>query len=573
MNKLIIIPWILLLLLSSCKHVDSKNNVPALTSPPAKQSATPKAYKPFTKDTLNILLLAEFAEHRGLFELALNNYVSQANKTKDPYVIERAYQIAQYLNSNPQQLDMALLWVSKAPDNIEANRAAALELTKNERSQEASRYFLKVLTNTDQLDFLNIANNNLTKKARQYVIDSLNNLLTSHPNNAQLIYSKTVLLAENGAKEQALTTLQTLPRAQQQQSAIILLKVYLLQNIGKPEQALNFLGRHIKNDSTNKELRLTYIQQLISQGKLVEAKQQFAQLIKQFPEEEELRYGYALICIENKEWDEAINNLKQLIDEGIDSDNIYFYLAGAYDSKGDKDSAFYNYSLVKDGENQPLAIINSAKILFDKKKLVEASQLLTAARKQNPEYATPFYLFEIDELINHNSIKQAWQLVSKALADQPHNTGLIYGRALVAEKLNNVRQAEQDLRQVIKLEPNNATALNALGYILADKTSRYKEALALIQQALKIEPDNPLTLDSLGWVNYKLGNLGAAASTLQQAYAKRPDPEIAAHLGEILWQQGQQQQAKIIWSKALEENPTNETLSETIFRLTGNKDL
>lgn len=547
--------------------------MPELSSPPAKQCATPKAFKPFTKDTLTSLLLAEFAERRGLFELALSNYVSQANKTKDPNVIERAYQIAQYLNSNPQQLDMALLWVSKAPDNIEANRAAALELTKNERGQEASSYFLKVLTNTDQLDFLNIANNNLTKKARQSVIAGLNNLLTSHPNNAQLIYSKTVLLAENGAKEQALTTLQTLPKAQQHQPAIILLKVYLLQNIGKPEEALNFLEQHIKTDSTNKELRLTYIQQLISQGKLVEAKQQFAQLIKQFPAEEELRYGYALICIENKEWDEAISNLKQLIDEGLDSDNIYFYLASAYDSKGDKDSAFYNYSLVKGGENQPLAIINSAKILFDKKQLVEASQLLTGARKQNPEYATAFYLFEIDELINNNSIKQAWQLVSKALADQPQNTGLIYSRALVAEKLNNVTQAEQDLRQVIKLEPNNATALNALGYILANRTSRYKEALALIQQALKIEPDNPLTLDSLGWVNYKLGKLAAAASTLQQAYIKRPDPEIAAHLGEVLWQQGQQQQAKTVWSKALEENPTNETLKETIFRLTGNKDL
>lgn len=571
MHKLLLVPYILISLLCSCKLFNSNSTVTLPNLP--KQPVNSKIYRPLPKDSLNNLLIAEFAERRGQFDLALNNYVSEAKKTKDIEVIKRTYQIAHYLNNDHQQLNMALLWVFETPYDIDANRAAAIELIKNDRNNEAMIYLLKVLASSQQLDFLNIANNNLSKKAHQNLISSLDNLLITHPNNVQLIYSKTILLTEIGANEQALTSLQTLPKDQQQLSAIVLLKVYLLQNIGKPNEALYILQEHIKNDTHNKELRLSYAQQLINQGKLVEAKHQFAELIKQYPDEEELRFGYALICIENKEWDEAIKYLKEMISNGIDSDNIYFYLASAYNEKGDKESAFYNYTLVKSGENHLLAIINSAKILFDKKQYTEAKQLLIIARKQNPEYDIALYLFEIEQLININYIDQAWQLVNSALINKPNNTDLLYCRSIVAERSNDLRQAEKDLRYIIKLQPNNATAINALGYILVNRTTRYNEALTLIQQAFNLDPGSPAILDSLGWVNYKLGNLVTALNLLQQAYAKYPDPEVAAHLGEVYWQQGQQQQAKTIWLKALNDNPKNTPLMETIFRLTGKKDL
>lgn len=572
MNKLSLIPCVLIILLSSCKLLDS-NKVAEKPQPIQQQPIIKPPVKPFTKDTLSSLLTGEFAERRGQFELALKNYVTQANKTKDPQIVERAYQIAHYLNSSPEQLDMAVLWVAISPNNIDANRAAALQLTKNERASEAIPYFEKVLTNTDQLDFLNIANSNLTKKARLEVINSLDRLLITHPNNAQLNYSKAVLLAETGANEQALTTLQNLPDKYQQQSPALSLKVYLLQSVGRPDDALDLLAKVAKENPTDKQLQLTYAHLLISQGKLVEAKQQFAAMMKQYPDDEELRFGYALICIENKEWDEAIDYLKQLIANGITTDVIYFYLATAYYEKGDKDAALESYALVTEGENYLVAVNNMAKILFEKKQITEAQQLLANARKQQPVFIIPLYLFETEELLNLNYTTQAWQLINKALQEHPNNTNLLYSRSLVAEKRNDITQAEQDLRQIIRLEPKNSSAINALGYILANRTSRYKEALQLIQQALKLDPASPAILDSLGWVNYRLGNLAEASKYLQQAYENYPDPEVAAHLGEVLWKQDKQQQAKNIWTEALTKDPQNQTIKETIRRLTGTKDL
>lgn len=571
MNKLSLILCALFILLSSCKAFDS-NKVAQKPQPIQQQPVIKQPVKPFDEDTLSSLLTGEFAERRGQFELALKNYVAQANKTKDPLVIERAYQIAHYLNSSPEQLDMASLWVAESPNNIDANRAAALQLTKNERASEANPYFEKVLVNTDQLDFLNIANSNLTKKARLEVISSLDSLLVNHPDDAQLIYSKAVLLAETGANEQALTTLQALPEKHQQQSPVLLLKVYLLQNIGRPDDALELLAKTIKENPTDKQLQLTYVHLLISQGKLPEAKQQFAAMMKQYPDDQELSFGYALICIENKEWDEAINYLKQLIANGFTTDIIYFYLATAYYETGDKEAALENYALVSEGENYLVAVNSSAKILFEKKQIIEARQLLANARKQHPLFVIPLYLFEIEELLNLNDTTQAWHLINKALQEHPNNTSLLYSRSLVADKRNDVTQAELDLRKIIRLEPQNSSAINALGYILANRTGRYKEALQLIQQALKLDPDSPAILDSLGWVNYRLGNLAKASSYLQQAYENYPDPEIAAHLGEVLWKQGKQQQAKNIWAEALTKDPQNQTIKETIHRLTGTKD-
>lgn len=572
MNKLLLSSCILLVLLTGCNLLETNHQKKDIQLAPVALTTKPTV-KPFPQDTLATLLIAEFAGKRGQFELALHNYVQQAEQTKDPKIAERAYQMASYLDDKAEQLAMALLWVSVAPNNIDANRAAAIELTTNERGREATPYFEKVLAHTEQLDFLELTDTALTNKARQEVILGIDQLLVSQPNKPQLIFTKALLQAENGLSEEALITLKRLPNNKKLDHNIVMLKVYLLQSIGDTDEALALLDKEVKNHPQNKRLRLNLAQRLISNGKIFEAKQQFLALAKQYPSDLEVRFALALVCLENKDWDEAIGYLRTLQDEGINPNAIYYYLASAYNEKGDKEQALANYRQVTGGENYLAATANTANILFERKQISEAQQLLAATRKKHPELATALYLFEVEQLQKGDQLAEAMQVINQALLADPQNITLLYSRAILAEQTNNLTRAEQDLRQIIKLDPNNDTAINALGYILTDRTTRYQEALILIRRALEINPDNPAALDSFGWVKYKLGDLTTAQNYLQQAYIINPDPEIAAHLGEVLWKKGQQQQAKTVWSQALTDNPTNKTLHTTIKRLTGAEEL
>jgi tetratricopeptide (TPR) repeat protein len=144
---------------------------------------------------------------------------------------------------------------------------------------------------------------------------------------------------------------------------------------------------------------------------------------------------------------------------------------------------------------------------------------------------------------------------------------------MLAEKRGDLGQLEKDLRTIIAREPDNAMALNALGYTLSDRTTRYAEAKALIEKAHQINPDDPAVLDSLGWVNYRLGNLPEAERLLRQAFAAFPDHEVAAHLGEVLWAAGKQREARQVWIKALNDQPDSPILRATVLRLTGSETL
>jgi Flp pilus assembly protein TadD len=140
---------------------------------------------------------------------------------------------------------------------------------------------------------------------------------------------------------------------------------------------------------------------------------------------------------------------------------------------------------------------------------------------------------------------------------------------MLAEKRGDLALLESDLRFILEREPDNAMALNALGYTLADRTTRFSEAKALIEQAHQLDPNDPAIIDSLGWVNYRLGNLTEAERLLRKALKQFPDQEVAAHLGEVLWAQGKQKEARQVWRDALKAQPDSKILRSTLQRLTG----
>ena len=208
-----------------------------------------------------------------------------------------------------------------------------------------------------------------------------------------------------------------------------------------------------------------------------------------------------------------------------------------------------------------------ASILAKQGKLEEGRKLLQALPDRKPEDARVKLMAEVQLLRENKQYKAAYDLMAAAIAKDPADSELIYDQAMLAEKTGNLGEMERLLRQVIAAKPDFHHAYNALGYSFADRNIRLAEGKQLILKALEFAPNDPFIRDSLGWVEFRMGNKAEALRILDAAYKQRPDPEIAAHLGEVLWSLGQRDRAQGIWKEGLLLNSENETLQETLKRL------
>ncbi len=564
-----------LVLLSGCQALAPTS--PDDSSPAEEATSTPEkptVYGSFSEETLYSLLGAELAGQRDRLDIALDNYVTQAINTQDPGIAERALRIAEYLGADQAALDTSLIWAKNAPDDLEAQRAAAIQLARNGRYDDAMVYMEKVLQakGDTHFDFLALSASETDADTRAGLQKSFDRLLVKHPDNGQLIFGKALLMQQDGDAEGALKLLEKNP-PQDGEVAPVLLRARLLQSLNRGDEALPLLKKSIRQYPDDKRLGLTYARTLIEQNRMDEAKAQFTSLAEQYPEDDELRFSLALIALEGKKWDEAQGYLEELIERDSHVDSAHLNLGRIAEERNDPQGALAEYALVGPGNDYLPAQMRQADILVSHGRGAEASKKLAAARDAQPDYGIQLFLIEAETLAANNQTDRAWNVLQQALKQYPDDLNLLYSRAMLAEKRNDLEQMERDLRAIIKREPDNAMALNALGYTLSDRTTRYAEAKVLIQQAYDLNPDDPAVLDSLGWVNFRLGNLDEAERLLRQALERFPDQEVAAHLGEVLWANGKQREAKQIWGKFLKENPESPILRKTVLRLTGSENL
>jgi tetratricopeptide (TPR) repeat protein len=562
--------------LGGCQSMTSESSAvaPVQPDPPAAAQAKPVVYGSFTQDTLVSLLSAELAGQRNRFDIALDNYVSQAITTQDPAVSERAYRIAEYLGADQAALDTSLIWARNDSTNLEAQRAAAIQLARSGRYDDSMVYMERVLQGQGDthFDFLALAAAETDSDTRNGLLKSFDRLLDKYPSNGQLIFGKALLLQQNGDSEQSLRLLEDNP-PKEGEIAPILLHTRLLASMDRVDEALPILEKSLKKYPEDKRLRLTYARMLVEQNRMDDAKVQFASLLQQYPEDDELRFSLALVCLEAKAWDEAAGYLEELIARGAHVDSAHLNLGRIHEERNDPQSALAEYAQVGPGSDYLPAQLRQSDILISNGNWAEAARRLADARDEQPDYAIQLYLIEAETLSSNNQPDRGWQVLSQALKQYPDDVNLLYTRAMLAEKRNDLAQMEKDLRTIIKREPENAMALNALGYTLSDRTTRYAEAKELIEKAHRLNPEDPAVLDSLGWVNYRLGNLEEAERLLRQALERFPDHEVAAHLGEVLWARGKHSEARRIWGKALEQQPDSPILRSTLRRLTGSETL
>ncbi len=540
----------------------------------AQATAEPQEYASFSQETLFALLTAELAGQRNRFDIALGNYVQQANATQDAGVAERGFRIAEYLGAEQAALDTALIWAKNAPDNLDAQRAAAVQLARAGRYDESMSYMESVLQRQGDthFDFLALSAAETDPDTRAGLLQSFERLLAKYPDNQQLLFGQAVLLQQDGRPQEALDLLEAQP-GKLSSVAPLLLRARLLQSLERGDEALPLLRKAIDKHPDDKRLRLTYARLLVEQNRLDEAKGEFAALLQRYPTDDDLRLSLALVCLEGESWREGITYLEELIARDSHVDAAHFNLARAYEALNKPERALQAYAKVGPGNDYLPAQSRLANLLLDRGRSDEAAARLKKAREAQPDYAIQLYLIESEALAEHQQHERAWQLIQQALEQFPEDLNLLYTRAMLAEKRDDLGQLEADLRFILEREPDNAMALNALGYTLADRTTRYDEAKTLIEQAYQLDPNDPAILDSLGWVHYRLGNLDEAERLLRQALQRFPDHEVAAHLGEVLWARGKQREARKVWAGALKEQPDSSILRGTLLRLTGSETL
>jgi len=568
------LPFLLLglVLLVGCRSqsIDETRQSATDTQKATQERAT-TSYGSFSPTTLYALLAAEVAGQRKLPGVALRTYMEQARSTQDPGVAERALQIAEYLHAQEDALEAALIWAKTAVDEREAQRSAAIHLALSGRYKEASHYMERALAQQEQeqnFDFLDLNNLDTDSKSRADLLKSLDILLEKHPSNQQLLLSKALLLSQNGESAQVLQWLET-QNSKTFDSASILLHSFLLQNVKRHDEALALLSKALKKIPADNRLRLSRARLLLEQNRLSEARADFIRLLQQSPDDDTLRYTLAQIYLEQQAWQEAIVHLNELLERENYLDAAHFALGRAFTALGDSEQAISHYEQIEEGDYYLAALLQRADILFEQGRAAQARQQLAELRKNQGQHRPQLYQIEIELLTKHGQYPQASRIAGQALGEFPDSAELLYARAMLAEKQDDLTQLERDLRKIIEQDPNNSMALNALGYTLVDRTKRLAEGKSLIEQALILAPDDPAILDSLGWAHYRMGRLDQAEPLLRQAMEQYPDAEIAAHLGEVLWQLGKRREARKIWRQAQNEAENHSILQSTIQRLTG----
>lgn len=555
--------------LQGCSGLQSSSDSPvAVIEPSVEKAAIPA--RPFPAETLYALLVAEVAGNRDRFDIALGNYVQQAHKTRDPNVAARATYIAQYLKAHQVTLDTAQLWLELQPENNEARLIVATELSQSGRLLEAFEQSKVLLANGSTTLFQSIGARaaRATDIQREQLLQAYNALLTEHPKHQQLLVGRGLLLQQQQQFEAALMDARSALKNDKDYIPAAILEASLLNELDRTDEALKFLSNTIERNPENKRLRLQYAR-LLSSYDLDLAYEQFTILLEQSPRDADMRLSLALICTERGNTAEAKSHFDILLRQNQRSSTANYYLGRIAETEQNEDLALQHYLAVEPGNDYLPALLQSSTIFIRRGDFKSNTAQFQQSRRLYPNQHERFFLLEAELLKQQQQFERAETVLDEGLAALPLNSKILYTRAMLLESQQELERAEQDLRTIIKYEPDNAGALNALGYTLADNTDRLEEALELIQKALNIKPDDPAIIDSMGWVQYRLGNFEEAVLRLSQAFSAFPDPEIAAHLGEALWAMGDKTQATSIWEQGMALDAENSIIPETVERLTG----
>jgi tetratricopeptide (TPR) repeat protein len=426
-----------------------------------------------TPELLYGLLLAEIAGQRGDLQDAAAFYLEAAKMTRDPRVAERATRIALFARDKGRALASARLWAELDPENMEAQQALVL-LLLNEGQQEAALEHLEKLTSAQGAPtperFMEIAALLGRVQDKQAALQLMERFVARYRElpEALLAYASVALHAGEAQRAMELVD-QALARRLDWPEAVVF-RARLLYQQEKTDEALDYLRGVVEHHPQERTLRLSYARLLVDAHRFNEAITQFESLAEVAPEDEEVAFALGLLSLQTDRLDDAQRYLTRLVQAGKRVPEASYFLGQVAEAKKQFDEAEAWYSRVEGGEYYFDSRIRLAAVAARRGNVKDALLQLEALQVQDAEEAVRVYLAQAEILAGAEQLQQALSVYNGALEKFPDHTDLLYARALLAERMDRVAQAEEDLKRILAKEPSNAQALNALGYTLVDRT-------------------------------------------------------------------------------------------------------
>lgn len=528
-----------------------------------------------SEELLYKLLTSEIAFQRGDWQTAYVTLLSIAQQTRDPRIARRAAEMALSAKQADEALNAVRLWRSLAPN-----------------SDEATQYYLSFIILSDNLaEAQPILEQRLAEarpQTRGLLAFQMQRLLARAKDKAAAFAMLEKILAPyldlpearlalaqgayaSGDSQRARAEAQAALKLKPDSELAILALVQVTTDRAESAQLLaDFVAKFPKA----REVRMAYARMLIEHKQYAKARSEFETLLKEQPQDLTSLYALGVLGVETKDFKAAENYLTTYLkllsakpEDERDPTQALLLLAQIAEERNDNEAVLKWLSQIEPGEAYLNAQIKRAQIIAKRGDMAGARKLLHETDASGEREQAQLVIAEGQLLRDANQLQESLKVYRDGIKQFPTNTDLLYDYAMAAEKGSQWDVMESTLRKIMELAPNNQHAYNALGYSLAERNIRLEEAHSLIEKALKLAPDDPFILDSMGWVQFRLGKLQEAEDSLRRAYEMRPDVEIAAHLGEVLWVKGQKDAAQKLWRDAQTRDPQNDTLKSTLARL------
>lgn len=521
-----------------------------------------------TPQILYQLMLAEVAGARGQGAMAAQSYLDLARRTRDGRIARRAAEMAVFARQADLAAEASRLWLELDPASLQAQQLAAGTAASSARIDELQTHLATALAQQGDkvapaLMGLNRGLSRIPDKALiQRLVTQLTAPYLAYP-EAHFARANAAYVAGDAAA--AALALDGALRLRPDWEQAVILQAQLQQE-ASPGKGLQTLRDYVAAHPDARDPRITLARLLVADKQFGPAREQFEQLLKRAPDDRDVVHAAGLLAMQQGDRTMAGKHFRHLLELDFgDPDMIRLYLGQLAEEDKRPDEALGWYKAVTPGNHYLGAQGRIAQVLVARGRLPEARQHLQAlARAATPADRVQYVLLESQILRDAGRNDDAFEVLDEALRGDPENPDLLYESGLMAERIGRVDAMEGRLRKLIALKPDHAHAYNALGYSLADRGLRLDEAEVLVRKGLALAPSDAFIIDSLGWVQYRRGKLSEALETLQKAFALRADPEIAAHLGEVLWMLGRRDEAAQTWRDAAKANPDNAVLADVI---------
>jgi len=535
----------------------------------AAENEVKELREPISEEVMYHVFAAEFLGSEGDLEAAVGEYLEAALESSDAAIARRATRVAFASQARVQAAMAADRWAFLDPENVEAHQSAAtaMLLTGDYTGAELQlQQIIELMGNTTEAWIL--VSSLLGRSAdSEKASVLLGNLLASQGavNNADAVFAQSHLAVRSRDLIRAYELAEQAVELEPERSEFLTWAGRLALNLNKLGAGLQYVERAWKQNPGEHDLAMAYADLLSRTHRVVKARK----VMENMQQTPDVMLARILFEINAKDRDRAEKLFRQFDRVRFDDPHeTSFYQAQAAEALDMISRAIELYAEVESGDKALVAGIRRAELMAGEGDVAGARRELAGLRLQSSQVIVEeSWLAEARILREVGDGKSALEALDKALEQLPSSISIRYSHALLAAELGWVDVAEKDLRIIISQQPENAAALNALGYTLADQTERYEEAEALIRQAFILRPDDASIVDSMGWISYRLDRLDVAKEFLRRAWALDRNPEIAAHLGEVLWVIGEHEAARAIWREGTEVDSENPVLQETLQRM------